>query len=127
MNFFQQQLSAYLTDRRVFAPSKVTFAGRAAFISLNGNRRARVEFVTTGIADHYDAIRVKLLNTQEGVIDQQLFRFEDYFRPMPVGSSNAVVPHIWVYRDDPEWYRSPDSADLSALKVDIRDYIQVFA
>jgi hypothetical protein len=127
MNFFQQQLSSYLTDRRVFAPSKVTFAGRAAFISLTGNRRARVEFVTTGIADHYDAIRVKLLNTQEGVIDQQLFRFEDYFSPMPLGGPNAQVPHIWTYRGEPEWYRKPDSADRSALQVDIRDYIQVFA
>ena len=127
MNFFQQQLSDLLTDRRVFAPSKVTFAGRAAFISLTGNRRARVEFVTTSIADHYDAIRVKLLNTQEGVIDQQLFRFEDYFQPMPLGGPNAQVPHIWTYRGKPEWYRKPDSADRSALQVDIRDYIQVFA
>ena len=126
MNFFQQQLSAYLTDRRVFAPSKVTFAGRAAFISMNGNRRARVEFVTTGVADHYDAIRVKVLNTQEGVIDQQLFRFIDYFRRMPVGSSYACLPYIWVDQGKPEWYRLPDSADQSALQVDIRDYIQVF-
>ncbi len=55
MNYFEQELrrlfgnDTNITDKR--------FVGRALFGKLTDNLRVRIEFVTLGIADHYEAIK----------------------------------------------------------------------
>ena len=41
---------------------------------LSDNRRARIEFVTCGIADNYEALRVTILDSHQGKIDTLLLR-----------------------------------------------------
>ena len=39
--------------------------------------RAKIEFVTTGHANHYDALKVSIIKRNEGVVDEQRFKFSD--------------------------------------------------
>ncbi|MEI3465221.1 MAG: hypothetical protein V8R07_04890 [Bacteroides fragilis] len=53
------------------------FVGRACLGSLDRNRQVRAEFVTLGHADHYAALRLALLDNNQGVLDKLTLRLKD--------------------------------------------------
>ena len=110
MNFFEQELRRFTGKTTAFKSCKALCAGRACFIPLSGSRRARLEFVTSGVADHYDALQVTILSTTDGKIDCLRFRFSDFFAPRKAGCSGICCPHIWVDCGRAEWYVAPTAA-----------------
>ena len=66
MNFFEQELRRFTGKTTAFKSCKALYAGRACFIPLSGSRRARLEFVTSGVADQYDALQITILSTTDG-------------------------------------------------------------
>lgn len=69
MNFFEQELRRFTGKTTAFKSCKALYAGRACFIPLSGSRRARLEFVTSGVADQYDALQATILSVTNGKID----------------------------------------------------------
>jgi len=120
MNFFEQQLRS-LTKTAGFKEAITTFAGRVAFLPLSEKCCVRIEFVTCGTVDRYEAIKVTILNTAEGEINALLIRFCDYF-----SKSGGYTPYIWRNHGY-EWYTKPSEADWKSLAKAMHDYIQVFA
>lgn len=127
MNFFEQELRRFTGKDTAFKSSKPVYVGRACFITLSGNRRARLEFVTRGVADHYDALNVTILSTTEGKIDILQLRFSEYFAQRKGGCSGTVIPHIWGYSDETKWYVAPTSLEIRAIAQAAYDYIMLFA
>ena len=127
MNFFEQELRRFTGKTTAFEPCKALYAGRACFIPLSGNRRARLEFVTSGVADHYDALQVTILSTTDGKIDCLRFRFKDFFAPQKGGGSGIYCPHIWVNYGKAEWYVAPTTAEIAGLAQAAHDYVMLFA
>ena len=72
---------------------------------LDENLRVKLQFTTTGYADHYDAIKLAVINRTDGVVDQQLFRFSDIIGQQAVEGRDPINPHIWDYNGRLEWYR----------------------
>ena len=126
MDYFEQELRRVIGGA-AFKSARPQFIGRACFIALSGERRAKVEFVTCGVADNYEALRVTVLNAREGKIDELLLRFKDYFAPKKVGTSDSRVPYIWVYQGMPSWYKQPSSSEIESLGKAVHDYIMLFA
>ena len=127
MNFFEQELRRFTGTTTAFKSCKALYAGRACFIPLSGSRRARLEFVTSGVADHYDALQVTILSTTDGKIDCLRFRFSDSFAPRKSGCSGICYPHIWVNRSNAEWYVAPTAAEIVGLAQAAHDYVMLFA
>lgn len=129
MNFFEGELRKLFGDGKIFsAPS---FAGRACLGTLGKDLRVRAQFVTTGIADHYDALRIKVLNRTDGPVDTLLLRFRDIWGRKPVPGnpnfSSGVSPHIWTCDGKTEWYAwSPAPADREQLIQQVRQYLEPF-
>ncbi len=120
MNFFEQQLRKFTIQQSPLKNYPFIFAGRAAFLPISGNRRARVEFITTGVADEYTALRITMLNAESGEIDRLVLHFRDY-------CSGKRTPHIWR-NSDFEWYGpEPTSSEINAMAKAIHDYIQVIS
>ncbi len=75
------------------------FTGRACLGTLGKDLRARVQFVTSGHADHYDVISVTVLNRTDGVVDKLRLRLKDVLGVKQVPGNpnfrNGVAPHIW--------------------------------
>ena len=115
MNFFEQELRRFTGKTTAFKSCKALYAGRACFIPLSGSRRARLEFVTSGVADQYDALQVTILSTADGKIDCLRFRFSDFFAPRKAGCSGICCPHIWVDCGRAEWYVAPTAAEVAAI------------
>jgi len=127
MNFFERELRRFTGKETAFKSSKPVYAGRACFIQLSGNRRARMEFVTCGTADHFEALDVTILSTTNGKIDHLRLRFNEYFAHRKGGCSGTTTPHIWVYRGEAEWYTEPTSLEIKAITQAAYDYIMLFA
>jgi hypothetical protein len=128
MNYLEQEL------RRLFANdpaiSDKRFVGRAFFGKLTDSLRVKVEFVTMGTADHYEAIKATVINRTDGPVDAVTLRFSDLLGKKAVSNSNfreGVTPHIWRYGDRTEWYAyQPTKADYDQISAAINDYLDIY-
>lgn len=126
MTFFEQELRKIIGD--VYPDA--TFVGRACYVRLSDMNRAKIQFVTTGIASHYDALRLTILNRHEGEVDNLLLRFTDLLGKKQVSNpnfQNGVMPHIWDDYGKASWYvYHPNSRDYQTLTDAVSDYLEVF-
>ena len=80
------------------------FSGRVCIGELGKDLRVRAEFLSTCVANQYDAIRLTVLNRTEGVVDRTMLRFKDVWGKKPVpGNPNfrsGVLAHLWDDRGD---------------------------
>ena len=128
-NFFEQEL------RKLFGDGKIihdpAFVGRACVCGLDAGRQVRAEFVTMGHADHYEALRVTLLDNDLGVVDKLTLRLEDVWGKKAIPNNpylkSGVTPHIWVNDDKTDWYAyHPTPADYQVIRQATSDYLSAF-
>ena len=126
MTFYEQELRKIVGERYPDA----TYVGRACYVRLDEMNRAKIQFVTTGIANQYSALRLTVLNRQEGDVDNLLLRFSDLFGKKMVNNPNfrdGVIPHIWDDYGKVSWYLyHPTRQDYEALSDAVSDYLEVF-
>jgi len=125
MNYFEQEL------RRVADACdgiiNPTFAGRVCFGDLGGDNRVKLQFVTQGTMDCYEALKATILNRVDGEIDSLLFRFRDTWGKKYDHGYKDGVPYIWTYQGKSEWYvYHPTDADIKQLAAEIGGYLAVF-
>jgi hypothetical protein len=128
MNFYEQEL------RRIAKACggihDPVFAGRACYGNLGGDNRVKLQFVTNGSADHYDALKATVLNRTDGVIDTLMFRFADIWGRKQVSNpnfSNGIIPHIWTNDGKSDWYvYKPADTDIKQLAAEVGSYLDVF-
>lgn len=128
-NFFEQEL------RKLFGDGKIihdpVFVGRACVGGLDMGRQVRAEFVTMGHTDHYEALRLTLLDNDLGVVDKLTLRLKDVWGRKTIPNNpylkNGVTPNIWVNDDKADWYAYyPTPADYQVLWQAASDYLGAF-
>lgn len=129
MNFFEGELRKLFGDGQTI--SDPNFTGKICLGTLGKELRVRAEFVTTGVMDHYDAMKLTVLNRSGGSVDTLLLRFRDIWGRKPVprnpNFANGVIPHIWTYNGQTEWYAwVPAQADREQLARQVRQYLEPF-
>lgn len=126
MTFFEQELRRIVGDEYPDA----TFVGRACYVRLSEMNRAKLQFISTSIASHYDALRLTILNRNEGQVDTLTLRFSDLLGKKQVSNPNfrdGVDPYIWDDHGQASWYvYHPDSRDYQKLTDAATDYLEVF-
>ena len=126
MTVFEKEL------RKIVEPTypDATFVGRACYVRLSEMNRAKIQFITNGIASHYESLRVTILNKQDGDVDNLVLRFSDILGKKMVNNPNfrdGVSPHLWEYNGKLEWYAyHPTSQDYQKLSTAVNDYLDVF-
>lgn len=105
--------------------------GRTCLGRLGGDLRARAEFVTMGYADHYEALRLTVLNRTDGAVDKATLRFKDTMGVKKIPGhpyfGSGLAPYIWDDRGNAEWYAyRPTAADRQALRQAASQYLDVF-
>ena len=75
MNFYEQELRDFFGGSPML--QDVHYFGRTCLAKLDQDLRVKLQFTSTGYADHYNAIKLAIINRTDGVVDQQLFRFAD--------------------------------------------------
>ena len=126
MTFYEQELRKIVGEEYPDA----TYVGRACYVRLDEMNRAKLCFIATNISNHYDALRMTILNRQDGVVDQLTVRFSDVLGTKQVNNPhfrNGVEPHIWEYQGRPEWYAyHPGSQDYRMLTKSVMSYLDIF-
>lgn len=128
-NFFEQELRKLFGDGEIIHDP--VFVGRACVGGLDAGRQVRAEFVTMGHADHYEALRMTLLDNDLGVVDKLTLRLKDLWGKKAIPNNpylkNGINPHIWVNDDKADWYAYyPTPADYQVLRQAARDYLSAF-
>lgn len=128
MTFFEQELRRLFNHDAVFADTR--FVGNACYGRLSADICVKINFATCGCADHYEALKVTLLNRNEGQIDSMLLSFRDMWGMKRVNNPNfreGVSPHMWTYNNKTEWYAyQPKQTDYKQLADAVRTYLEVF-
>ena len=128
INYFEQELRRLI--KQFPQTESATFAGRACYLDLGGDNRARLEFITTGHADHYSSLKVAVLNRTDGAVDTLLFRFGDVWGNRPTNNPNfrdGIIPHLWTSGRETEWYvYRPTDSDMKQLAAEVSGYLAVF-
>ena len=128
-SFFEQELGRLFGDGQVIR--NPTYSGRSCFGTLGKDLRVRAQFITTGYADHYDSLKITVLNRTDGPVDTLVLKLKDLLGKKSVpGNPNfreGVSPHIWDNYGKQEWYAyHPTAADYEVIRQAAKQYLDVF-
>lgn len=126
MNTFERELSKIFTDCKSI--DNPTFVGSACYGDVAPDLKAKIQFVTMGRADYYEALRITMLNRTEGQVDVVTMRLSDLLgKKRTPNFPDGVYPYIWRYRDKVEWYAyQPTPADYKIIREAAASYLDVF-
>lgn len=126
---FEKELKKIFGDDLILNNTK--YVGRNCYGELDENIRMKARFITMGISNHYDALRLELINRTEGEIDATVIRLNEIWGKKAVpGNPNfrdGVSPHLWLNGDKLGWYAyQPTTKDFDILRESVREYASVF-
>ena len=128
MTFFERELKKLFGTGANF--SEPRFVGNCCYGRLTDQIRVKINFQTGMVADHYDRLKVTLLNRNEGMIDSMVVKFRDVWGLKNTTNPNfrdGVNPHIWSYGKETSWYvYQPGKEDYKVLSEAIKTYLEVF-
>ena len=126
INAFEQELRKIVSPRYPDA----AYVGRACYVRLSERNRAKVQFISTHIANQYDALRLTILNRDEGAVDNLVLRFSDLLGKKHTSNPNfrdGVIPHLWDDCGRVAWYvYQPSSRDYQELSDAVGSYLEIF-
>ena len=97
---------------------------------LDELNRAKIQFVTGIVANQYHALRVSILNRNEGQVDALLLNLSDILGKKHTSNPNfksGITPYIWDDYGKADWYvYHPNSQDYQQLTDAVSDYLEVF-
>lgn len=108
MSFFEQELRKIFADKPLF--KNAVFSDKTVIAPLSDNRCFKLSFETSCISNCYDMLRLKVINTNKGEIDNQTFGFWDILNRVCKNDLNpdGKTAHIWVYDGKEQWYGVKD-------------------
>ena len=96
-----------------------TYAGRAVYIYLDQELRAKLEFASDALSCHLDAIQATVFNRVDGKVDTIRFLFSDLLGVKKTNHPSfpqGIVPHLLEDGNKLEWHvYQPSAADYRII------------
>ncbi len=125
MNFFEKELRQMFDGNDIIHNPQ--FVGKTMLGRLDENLRVKLQFVSTGISKHYDAIQISIINRTDGVVDKETMRFGDIIGQKKTNISGLVNPYMWEESLDKAYWYTPISVTEKAQIGDtILDYVGMY-
>ena len=124
MGFFENEMRCIFGDRDWITEKKYT--GKTMLGRLDDNLLVKASFITTEVADHYDALKVKIINRNDGEVDCQVFRFGDIIGTIPT-ACGKIPPYMWTYHGEPSWYVPVSEEQKESIAETVTDYISMYS
>ena len=123
MNFFEQEMRRFFEDCDFISDQKYT--GRTMLGRLDDELLVKATLGSTHIADHYNAVRIKILNRGDGEVDSETVRFGDV-----IGKVNQygekVDPYIWDGGNQIGWYTPVSDEQKQNISDALTDYVSMY-
>ena len=123
MTTFEQELKKMFSSCD-FIKDK-TYSGKTMLGKLGDDLRIKISFVTAGYADHYSALRVKIINRTEGEVDSETFKFGDIIGKQKT-AYDRIDPYIWSYGGEDKWYIPITNNQRSLIADTVTDYASMY-
>lgn len=126
MNFFELELRKIVKScHNIHNPR---YIGKACVFHINNDLTGKMEIITGIIANHYDRLRIKVMNQSDGVIDTQMVTFEDIIGKKQTNYGEKISPHIYGYSSNEYgWYgMSLNPASYAAIGETVNGYLDSF-
>ena len=125
MNFFEGELHRMFSGNDIIHDPKIV--GRTLLGKLDDDLRVKLQFVSTGIAKHYDAIQVSILNRTDGLVDRETMLFGDIIGTKMTRSSDKVNPYMWEEGIGKAYWYTPVLVSEKAQIADtVLDYVGMY-
>ena len=126
MNFFEQELRKIVHGRDAIHYPK--FVGRECIARLTDDLTVKLSFRSLHIADHYDALQIRLMNRRDGEVDSQHIRLADVWGQVTMqGRNERISPYAWTYQEDTHWYGfRPNEMQYQQISDTLNDYLGCF-
>ncbi len=116
-NFYENELKKMI--RGIPFIQSYTFVGRTILGRLDEDLRVKISLVTTGIADHYNALQIHIINRTGGNVDTQIVKFREL-----LGKGFAIDDDS----DGPGWGQwQPTQSDYIKVNQFLYNYISYYA
>lgn len=124
MTYFEKELRTMFGDADAIQDPH--FVGRAMLGKLDDDLRVKIEFISTHISDHYDALRLHIINRTGGTVDAQTFKFADLIGMQSRQGREKIEPHIWVYNQDVRWYIPISPHEKAQIADSVLTYAEMY-
>ena len=124
MTLFEKELKGMFGSSDLI--KEKIYSGKTMIGRLDDDLRVKASFVTTGVADVYSALRVKIINRTEGEVDSQVFKFSDIIGTQRTAYNNKIDPHIWHIDGKDEWYLPISQNERDRIADTVLDYIAIY-
>lgn len=125
MNFFEGELHRMFGGNDIIHDPKIV--GRTLLGKLDDDLRVKLQFVSTGIAKHYDAIQVSILNRTDGLVDRETMLFGDIIGTKMTRSSDKANPYMWEEGIGKAYWYTPVLVSEKAQIADtVLDYVGMY-
>lgn len=115
--------------KSLLSNTKFDVFNNAGFLKLNETTTAKVTLEISGVCDHYTRLLVKIINKNEGVVDDNSFLFKDLTHDISLhqNSDSTRNLYIWSHRDSIEWYiDKPTKKSVDKMNSEINHYLSFF-
>ena len=122
MTFFETELMKMFGKNTALSDIRCT--GNALIGRLTSDTIAKISFITTGHADHYTSVLIKVINPRSGEVDKQTIKFGDAFN-----CPREKNPYIWAPSSDKtDWYMfKPSKQNYEAINRAAQQYLEMFS
>lgn len=101
----------------------ITWYDKQGVMNLDEQRVVTITIDDLGHKDYYNGYHVEILNKFEGTIVKKWFRFQDHLTM--VHRDRQPYYHVWLNRDNFDWYISRPKDTKEFVKV-VMDWINQF-
>ena len=117
MTLYEQELQKMI--RGIPFIQRYTLAGNAVLGSLDKNLRVKISFVAATLGEHYDAIKLRVINRKKGDVDAQIVKFKELLE------KNLFIDS---YDGVPAWGpQKPVQSDYVKLNQLLHNYLSYYA
>ena len=121
MTKFESEMRDFLSTDTLLR-NKV-FNDKTVIGELDNTTNVKLTFETTGMADHYYGIMVRIINKINGAIDTQFFKFNNIINK----TEKEHNFYIWDSRGNVDWYSDrPTKAEKEKFMKLVYDYIKLY-
>lgn len=125
MKFFEGELWLMFGNNNIIREPKIV--GRTLLGKLDDDLRVKLQFVSTGVSKHYDAIQISILNRTDGVVDKETMLFGDIIGRKNTNISGRVNPYMWEESvDKAYWYTPVSISEKSQIADTVLDYVGMY-
>jgi len=125
MDFFEKEMRQMFGDTDIIAEPK--FVGKTMIGKLDDDLRVKMQFISTQISKHYDAIQLSIINRTDGVIDKQTMLFGDIIGARNTQISGRVNPYMWEEGIGKAYWYTPITLSEKAQIADtVLDYVGMY-